>query len=188
MPWYKENRNMSVPVRNRSLSAIEFIHNFNKLRNYATDMLMSAVVIKESEWLVNCWRGEMRYILRKLGTAIEVANSVYVETRDDLNDKIKYLNISIGLCNALKDLLQEIIYRTGKIDGNMKVLGDMIKKEINLLKGVRRKKYQVSINRTASVESVSNSTNFCNCNNNGNANNNNASYADNFVRPDFGSK
>lgn len=178
---------MSVPVRNRNLSAIEFIHNFNKLRNYATDMLHCVKVTNEYDWLVSYWRSEMRYLLRKLGTAIEIANSIYVETNEDINDKVKYINISIGLCNAVKDLLQEIMYRINKFDGNMALLGDMIKKEINLLKGVRRKKYQVKPNRTASVV-VANASNFCNVNNNGNANANNASNSDNFVRPDFGSK
>ena len=77
-------------------------------------------------------------MLNLLGVEIELGNSIYVTTEPEYIERRRHFTLAIGYCNALKDKLQEIISTINVSVGAYTNVGLLLKKEIDLLKGVRK--------------------------------------------------
>lgn len=134
--------------------------------------------IKFYSWFVQDERKAVVDCLRKIGEEIFTANSIYPMYMDELIERRMHQDIAIGQCNRLAQELQYAI-ETLPVDVNKYLrFSEMIKTEINLIKGWRKSdnKFKGALSDSAA--------NFANVNWNGNADYNNASNA-NGVRPDF---
>ena len=103
----------------------------------------SVLIDKYSEWLVNAWRNEVRDILTNLGVQIELANSIYITCREEYAERRIAWDKALGYCNALKDKFHEILSTIKVSVGAYEVVGKLLQKEINLLKGVRKSDNQI---------------------------------------------
>ena len=136
------------------------------------------------KWFVENERTMVLNILRDITNEVFVANSTYPQYPDELVERRIHQDRAIGLCFALAQELQYAV-ETLPVDLNkLARFTDMIKTEINLIKGWR--KSDNKFKRAFSDKSCVSGANFANVNNNGNANYNNASNS-NGVRPDFDS-
>ncbi len=103
----------------------------------------SVLIDKYSEWLVSAWRNETREILTNLGVQIELANSIYITCKEEYFERRIAWDKAIGYCNALKDKFHEILSTIKVSVGAYKVVAELLQKEINLLKGVRKSDNQI---------------------------------------------
>lgn len=100
----------------------------------------SNIIDKYPCWLIDNWRSSILNALDNLGTEIELANSIYAIYPEEWIERRIHWDRAIGYCNALKDKLHDIIFCLGK-DITLGAYNDIskkLKKEINLLKGVRK--------------------------------------------------
>ena len=103
----------------------------------------SFVVDKYPAWLVESWRRRILEILDNIGAELESANSIYALLPDEWIERRLHWDRALGWCNALKDKLQDIVYRTGgdvSLGAHRKA-SEMLSKEMNLIKGVRKSDY-----------------------------------------------
>lgn len=137
-----------------------------------------------SQWFIENERTTVLNILRDITDEVFVANSIYPQYPDELVERRLHQDRAIGQCFALAQELQYAI-ETLPVDLNkLSRFVEIIKKEINLIKGWR--KSDNKFKRAFSDKSCVSGANFANVNGNGNANYNNASNS-NGVRPDFDS-
>ena len=170
---------MSVRVKDRNESKVEFLSNFHNLRKHIETLLMrdfgikkrkydlalmeeiyemdeqtkkdyealmlkigatSSIIDKYPAWLIDNWRSSILSILDNLGVQIELANSIYITNESEFSERRLAWDKAIGFCNALKDKLQDVVYcvQTDVTLGCYSEIVEEIKREINLLKGVRK--------------------------------------------------
>lgn len=158
-----------------------------------------------AEWFINDERQAVVDCLRTIGEEVFTANSIYPTYIEELIERRLHQDRAIGQCYRLTQELQYAI-ETLPVDMNKYLrFADMIKDEINLIKGWRKSdnKFKSSFVGSTVKEQLimllskiigllenraisDSASNFANVNNNGNANYNNASNS-NGVRPDFDS-
>lgn len=112
----------------------------NLMNKYGMD---SSEIEKYSAWLVAAWRNETREIMTQLGVQIELANSIYITCKEEYAARRIAWDNAIGYCNALKDKLQEVISTIKVNVGAYEVVAELLQKEINLIKGVRKSDNQI---------------------------------------------
>ena len=98
----------------------------------------SSVIDTYPEWLIEDFRDTIITILRNMRMNIRMANSIYITTRAEYDERRNCWNRAIGSCQQLLEEMQFVI-ETLPVDAEkfMRYVG-MIEKEINLLKGVRK--------------------------------------------------
>lgn len=97
-----------------------------------------SVIDEYPTWLVDEFRNTILLILRDLRLNIRMANSIYVTTKAEYEERRNHWNRAIGNCQQLLEEMQFVI-ETLPVNAEkyMRYVG-MIEKEINLLKGVRK--------------------------------------------------
>ena len=114
-------------------------------------------LIKYPPWLIDTWRHDILKLLNLLGVEIELGNSIYVTTEPEYIERRRHFTLAIGYCNALKDKLQEIISMINVSVGAYTNARLLLKKEIDLLKGVRKadtKSWNKLKNKQSSVQNL----------------------------------
>lgn len=106
------------------------------LRDFATDGKLE----KYQQLLLDSTRNEIIDDCRKLEKYIQMANSIYMETETDYQERRKYIQIAIGFCNAIKVELQFIINMYHSCININKYMVSIKKVELELgaLKGWRK--------------------------------------------------
>ena len=104
----------------------------------------SSIVDKYPAWLIDSWRTSVMNILDNIGIQIELANSTYVVTQEEFNERRLAWDRAIGFCNALKDKLQDIIFciQSDITLGCYESISVRLSREISLIKGVRKSDYK----------------------------------------------
>jgi hypothetical protein len=158
-----------------------------------------------ADWFIKDERQAVVDCLRTIGEEVFTANSIYPTYIEELIERRLHQDRAIGQCYRLTQELQYAI-ETLPVDVNKYLrFADMIKDEINFIKGWRKSdnKFKSSFVGSTVKEQLimllskiigllenraisDSASNFANVNNNGNANYNNASNS-NGVRPDFDS-
>jgi len=100
--------------------------------------MKSSEVEKYPSWIVDSWRHEIRDILKHISVEIELANSIYISSWKDVDERRMHWNLAVGYLNALKDSFNEIVDTIKVSVGAFEEAQELIKKEINLIKGVRK--------------------------------------------------
>jgi hypothetical protein len=148
---------LSVLLKDRGISRMEFWHTARDLREDITNLLLrdfgvkdkvrteivdgskSVTIIEEyPEWLIAYFRKNMLDILRNLMKHITSANTIYPVNEYELNIQRHYKTMAITAC---EDLLQEMEFIADLLPVKLaKFLpyADRIEKEIALLKGWRK--------------------------------------------------
>lgn len=93
---------------------------------------------KYPEWLINGWRNEILMILNNIGIEMQCANCIYVTNIQEYYARRNHWNNAIGYCMALMDKLHEVISCVKVGLGAYTIIFDMITRQINLIKGVRK--------------------------------------------------
>lgn len=70
-------------------------------------------------------------------------NSIYITCKEEYSERRIAWDKAIGYCNALKDKFHEILSTIKVSVGAYQVVGELLQKEINLLKGVRKSDNQI---------------------------------------------
>lgn len=137
-------RDFGIKERTYTVELIEKIYNVEKedketLENIMEKYKMDSMdIAKYPSWLIDTWRQEILRMLNLLGVEIELGNSIYVTNEPEYIERRRHFTLAIGYCNALKDKLQEIISEINVSVGAYTNVGLLLKKEIDLLKGVRK--------------------------------------------------
>lgn len=105
------------------------------LNKYKMD---SSIIDEYPSWLVDEFRKTILDILRDISLNIKMANSIYIQTKEEYTERRLYWDRAIGNCQQLLAEMQFVI-ETLPVDAEkyMRYV-EMIDKEINLLKGVRK--------------------------------------------------
>jgi len=140
-------RDFGIKPRTYTVELLDEIYEISEDDKKTLHELMSKYGMNSSEiekypkWLIDSWRKEIRWILKMIGTEIEIANSIYINeatAEEDYQKRKQHWELAIGYCNALKDSLNEIIDTVKVKIGAYTDVTQMIEKEISLLKGVRK--------------------------------------------------
>ena len=183
---------MSVPKHKRNESKLEVLTHSIRMRRAICAMLLKDFGIKERvfdnksiiekypEWLITHFRTNIINILFDINKQIIRANTIFVKSESEFNDRRKAQTDAICGCESL---LQEFQFVISILDMNVDInkyakYVEMIERETALLRAWRKSDNKLK----DKVCSVANSSNFSNVNEDGNCNNNNASNA-NGVRP-----
>lgn len=137
-------RDFGIKQKSYSTSLIEEIYKIDNEDKKILDEIhekygiTSYKIDKYPEWIIGTWRYEILSILNMIGIKIICANSIYINNIYDYNMRRSYWNDAIGYCYTLLDKLYEIIDCINVTLGAYEIVIEMIRKEIKLLKGVRR--------------------------------------------------
>lgn len=143
-------RDFGLKKRKYNIALMEEIYEMDEEKKKSYESLMkeigakSSIIDKYPSWLINAWRRSILNILDNIGIQIEIANSCYVQIKEEVIERRLAWDKAIGFLNALKDKLQDIIYCLGQdiTLGAYNEIMKKIKKEINLIKGVRKSDYK----------------------------------------------
>ena len=105
------------------------------LNKYKMD---SSIIDEYPSWLIAEFRQTILGILRDMSLNIKMANSIYIQTKEEYTERRLFWDKAIGNCQQLLAEMQFVI-ETLPVDAEkyMRYVG-MIDKQINLLKGVRK--------------------------------------------------
>jgi len=128
---------MSVLARKRSVSDLEFWKNGTDIRAIFTRYLMNEKHIPKR------WRPVFTFsgidLGRKLMEEIIAANTIYPITEEELSQRRAHQNEAIITC---EQIIQHIQWMIDTLDGvklsDFEILGDMLFKEVMLLKAWRK--------------------------------------------------
>jgi len=111
-----------------------------ELRDIMSKYHMDSAIIDEyPEWLINYFRESMLLTLRDMMNNIRAANGTYVMTREEYGERRLCWDRAINNCNQLIGEMECVITMLPETDAEKYMpLVKMIKKEIDLLKGVRK--------------------------------------------------
>lgn len=105
------------------------------LKKYQMD---SSVIDEYPSWLIDEFRQTILHILRDMSLNIKMANSLYIQSKEEYVERRNYWSKAIGNCQQLLAEMQFVVETLPvNADKYMRYVG-MIDKEINLLKGVRK--------------------------------------------------
>ncbi len=98
----------------------------------------SSVIDEFPTWLITEFRSSILIILRDLSLNIRMANSIYIQSKEEYIERRLYWDKAIGNCQQLLSEMQFVV-ETLPVNAEkyMRYVG-MIDKEITLLKGVRK--------------------------------------------------
>ena len=156
-------RDFGIKEKTYTVELIKTIYNIDNvdeetLKNIMEKYKMNSIdLIKYPPWLIDTWRHDILKLLNLLGVEIELGNSIYVTTEPEYIERRRHFTLAIGYCNALKDKLQEIISTINVSVGAYTNVGLLLKKEIDLLKGVRKadtKSWNKLKNKQSSVQNL----------------------------------
>lgn len=138
-------RDFGIKPRHYSVDLIQQIYDLDEndetvlreiMNKYGMD---SSQIQKYPKWLVDSWRTQIRQIMSNMGVEIELANSIFITSMDEYYERRKHWTLAIGYCNALKDVFHEILDCLPDVKvGAYTEVSILLKKEIELLKGVRK--------------------------------------------------
>lgn len=151
-------RDFGLKPRSYDVKLVESIYSLTEedkqtLENISEKYGMKTYAIKKyPEWMVADMRTGIRASIKGIGTHIEIANNIFIgdagkDKGEDLNRRVreglyierrKQWSMAIGYCNALKDGLQEVLETFSVQKNQYEIVFGLIKKEIDLLKGVRK--------------------------------------------------
>ena len=139
-------RDFGLKKRKYEIALMEEIYQMTEEDKRTYENLMTKIGAKSSlidkypTWLVENWRSAIMRILDKLGIELELANSIYATTAEEMAERRLHWDNSIGYCNALKDKFQDVIYciKTDVTLGSYADISNRLSKQINLIKGVRK--------------------------------------------------
>lgn len=138
-------RDFGIKKRQYSIQLIERIYSIDENDKELLEFIMkkygisSADVDKYPTWLIDTWRSEVLRILNLIGVEIELGNSIYITNESEYIERRHHFTLAIGYCNALKDKFQEILFCLTDVKvGAYEQVGQMLAKEIKLLKGLRK--------------------------------------------------
>ena len=106
----------------------------------------SYLTYKYPIWRIAQWRMEIANIMDHIAANIELANSIRIEGEFYLEcyrRRTTYFETAIGWCNALKDKFHEILDCIAVDVGAYNEISHLLKREINMLKGVKRRDKKV---------------------------------------------
>ena len=143
-------RDFGLKKRKYDIALMEEIYEMSEEDKNNYESLMkkigaeSSIIDKYPSWLIDVWRRSIIEILDNIGIQIEIANSCYVTTVEEAVERRLAWDRAIGYLNALKDKLQDIIYcvQTDITLGCYRDIVQKLKKEISLIKGVRKSDYK----------------------------------------------
>lgn len=127
---------MSTLVKDRKESKIEFIENMRQLVahtwKYISKFPKTTRFIFQTK-LCDYVNDAFRHIIS--------ANSIYIKTKEDVAQRRTHFNEAIGLINSFEALLDivQLSYKQYVTDYGWSHWGDLIIKEISLLKGIIKK-------------------------------------------------
>lgn len=156
-------RDFGIKEKTYTIELIKTIYNIDNvdeetLKNIMEKYKMNSIdLIKYPPWLIDTWRHDILKLLNLLGVEIELGNSIYVTTEPEYIERRRHFTLAIGYCNALKDKLQEIISMINVSVGAYTNAGLLLKKEIDLLKGVRKadtKSWNKLKNKQSSIQNL----------------------------------
>lgn len=139
-------RDFGIKKRILTLSAVEQMYKFSEEEKKTYEQLMikvganSEIIDKYPIWLVNYWRDSILKSLNGVGSHIELANSIYVTSKEELIERRNNWNAALGYLNALKDNLQNVVYcaKDNISLGTFESVINRLMKEIALIKGIRK--------------------------------------------------
>lgn len=109
------------------------------LQSIMTKYEMDDSIIDEyPSWLINEFRETILEILRNLRLNIRLANSIYISSKEEYYERRRYWTLAICNCQQLLDEMQFIIEMLDVDVNKYMIYVEVISKEINLLKGVRK--------------------------------------------------
>lgn len=128
---------MSVLARKRSLSELEFWKNGSEIRALFTRYLMNEKHVPKR------WRPVFTFsgidLGRKLMEEITAANTIYPTTEEELKQRRAHQTQAVIAC---EQIIQHIQWMIDTLDGakvsDFEILGDMLFKEVTLLKAWRK--------------------------------------------------
>jgi len=127
----------SVLARKRKQSELEFYKNATEIRAIFTRYLMNEKKVPKRWRPVFTFSG-IEYT-RKLFDSIIAANTIYPQTEEDVVQRRQYHNEAIIAC---EQMLQHMQWMVDTLDGvkvsDFVILGEMLLKEISLLKAWRK--------------------------------------------------
>lgn len=142
-------RDFGIKPRTYSIELIQEIYELNEtdkeiLKEISTKYGMDNVKVnKYPQWMIDDWRSSALDVVKKIGAEIEIANNIYISKEcpnEEYAERRKHWTLAIGYCNALKDILDDIIntaYKDIKI-GAYESIFEKLKNEIILLKAIRK--------------------------------------------------
>lgn len=92
-------------------------------------------------WRIHLWREEICQIMNQIGVSLELANNIRIDGdffADAYRRRREYMEQAQGYCHALKDKFHEIVDIIDANLGEYIDVSEMLKKEINYIKSVKR--------------------------------------------------
>ena len=143
-------RDFGLKKRNYDTELISHIYEINAedistLRLMEERYGMNSFAVKRiPDWRIDSWRNGVIQIMDRIGEAIELGNSINIMNdelyREKYVERTRYFEIAIGQCHVLKDKFHEILRAMPSAKmGEYEDVSSRLKREIVLLKGVRKK-------------------------------------------------
>lgn len=98
----------------------------------------SAVLDRYPSWIIDKFRNECLDILCKIGIELELANNIFISSMAEYDERRIHWDLAIGYCHALKDKFHEILSVFQVKVGAYMVVAELLEKEIQLIKGIRK--------------------------------------------------
>lgn len=131
----KKVRSIEILTKMYEIEDVDKQTLLNILNKYKMD---SSIIDEYPNWLIAEFRQSILYILREMSLNIKMANSIYIQTKEEYTMRREYWDKAIGNCQQLLAEMQFVIdILPVNAEKLMRYVG-MIDKEINLLKGVRK--------------------------------------------------
>lgn len=128
----------------RTVKQIGVMYHFSDEDKLTLQSLMTKYEMDDSiideypSWLINEFRDTILEILRNLRLNIRLANSIYITSKEEYNERRKYWTLAICNCQQLLDEMQFVIEMLNVDINKYMIYVEVITKEIALLKGVRK--------------------------------------------------